>query len=64
MVLINYYVVFKIEYESNTRIKKYADYAARMKLKFTDYESQSEQYYSEMLDKFKDQARKVVNKKQ
>ena len=35
-----------------------------MKLKFTDYESQSEQYYSEMLDKFKDQARKVVNKKQ
>ena len=56
--------MFKIEYESNVRIKKYADYAARMKLKFTDYESQSEQYYSEMLDKFKDQARKVVNKKQ
>jgi len=28
----------KIEVESNQRIKKYADYAARMKLKFTDYE--------------------------
>ena len=42
------------------RIKKYADYAARMKLKFSDYESQSEKYYSEMLEKFKEQARKMV----
>lgn len=50
--------------ESNQRIKKYADYAARMKLKFGDYETQSEQYYSQMLDKFKSQARKMVDKKQ
>jgi len=54
----------QIEEESNVRIKKYADYAARMKLKFEDYEAQSEEYYKNMLDKFKDQARKAVNKKQ
>lgn len=35
-----------------------------MKLKFADYEAQSEKYYAEMLEKFKEQARKVVNKKQ
>ena len=35
-----------------------------MKEKFTDYEVQSEKYYSEMLDKFKVQARQVVAKKQ
>ena len=35
-----------------------------MKLKFAGYEEQSEKYYSEMLDKFKDQARRVVEKKQ
>ena len=35
-----------------------------MKLKFSDYESQSEKYYSEMLEKFKEQARKMVQKKQ
>ena len=35
-----------------------------MKLKFADYEAQSEQYYSQMLDRFKAQARKVVEKKQ
>ena len=46
------------------RIKKYADYAARMKLKFADYEAQSEKYYSEMLEKFKEQAKKTITKKQ
>ena len=35
-----------------------------MKDKFTDYEAQSEKYYSEMLEKFKTQARTVVQKKQ
>ena len=35
-----------------------------MKLKFADYEDQSEKYYSEMLEKFKSQARTAVNKKQ
>ena len=53
-----------MEDESNKRIKKYADYAKEMKDKFTDYESQSEKYYSEMLEKFKTQARSVVQKKQ
>ena len=56
--------LYQIEDESNQRIKKYADYAARMKLKFADYEAQSEQYYKDMLDRFKDQARKTVQKKQ
>jgi len=54
----------KVEDESNKRIKKYADYAREMKDKFTDYEAQSEKYYSEMLEKFKTQARTVVTKKQ
>ena len=35
-----------------------------MKLKFADYESQSETYYSDMLEKFKAQARSAVAKKQ
>ena len=54
----------QIENESNVRIKKYADYAARMKIKFADYETQSEKYYSDMLERFKEQARKTVTKKQ
>ena len=35
-----------------------------MKLKFADYEQQSETYYSDMLEKFKAQARSAVAKKQ
>lgn len=35
-----------------------------MKVKFDEYEAQSERYYSDMLDKFKLQAREVVQKKQ
>ena len=35
-----------------------------MKTKFADYEEQSEKYYADMLDRFKEQARKVVTKKQ
>ena len=35
-----------------------------MKLKFADYENQSEQYYSELLERFKERARKVVAQKQ
>ena len=35
-----------------------------MKLKFADYESQSEQYYSDLLERFKERARKVVAQKQ
>lgn len=35
-----------------------------MKDKFVDYEWQSEKYYSEMLEKFKGQARAAVAKKQ
>jgi len=34
-----------------------------MKLKFADYEVQSEEYYRSMLDRFKTQARNTVNKK-
>ena len=61
-MLIFLYV--QVEDESNKRIKKYADYAREMKDKFADYESQSEKYYSDMLEKFKGQARTVVQKKQ
>ena len=35
-----------------------------MKTKFADYEEQSEKYYAEMLELFKNQARTAVNKKQ
>ena len=35
-----------------------------MKKKFSDYEEESEKYYADMLEKFKGQARKAVNKKQ
>ncbi len=35
-----------------------------MKIKFTDYETQSEDYYRNMLDRFKTQARNAINKKQ
>lgn len=35
-----------------------------MKAKFDDYEKQSETYYSDMLQKFKLQAKEVVHKKQ
>ena len=35
-----------------------------MKLKFADYEKQSEIYYSDMLARFKSQARSAVAKKQ
>lgn len=50
--------------ESNKRINKYRDYAQNMKVKFDEYELQSERYYSDMLDKFKIQARQIVQKKQ
>ena len=53
-----------MEDESNKRIRRYADYAKQMKDKFADYEAQSEKYYSEMLEKFKVQAKQVVTKKQ
>jgi hypothetical protein len=45
------------------RINKYRDYAQNMKFKFDEYEKQSERYYSEMLEAFKDQARKAVQAK-
>ena len=35
-----------------------------MKLKFSDYEAQSEEYYKNMLDRFKDHARKAITTKQ
>lgn len=35
-----------------------------MKLKFADYEAQSEEYYKNMLDRFKDHARKAISTKQ
>ena len=35
-----------------------------MKLKIGEYEAQSENYYADMLKKFKDHARKMVTKKQ
>jgi len=54
----------KVEAEANKRIETYKEYAKEMKQKFGDYEDQSEKYYSEMLEKFKVQARNAVNKKQ
>ena len=53
-----------MEEEANKRIRRDADYAKQMKDKFADYEAQSEKYYSEMLEKFKVQAKQVVTKKQ
>ena len=53
-----------MEEESNKKLQKYVDYANDMKIKFKDYEEQSEKYYEDMLDKFKGQARTAVNKKQ
>lgn len=35
-----------------------------MKLKFSDYEAQSEEYYKNMLDRFKDHARRAITTKQ
>ena len=54
----------QVENESNKRINKYRDYATAMKVKFDEYEQQSEVYYAEMLDRFKQQARDAVMKKQ
>lgn len=55
--------MFQIELESNKRIARYRDYAQGMKNKFQEYEIQSERYYADMLEKFKAQAREVVQKK-
>ena len=52
-----------VERESLKRINKFRDYAQAMKLKFDDYEQQSEEYYQEMLEKFKAQAREALNKR-
>lgn len=50
----------RIEHESNKRINRYRDYATGLKAQFGSYEAESEKYYSELLDKFKKQAREVV----
>jgi hypothetical protein len=52
-----------VEKESNKRIEKYRKYASEMKLKFTEYELQSEKYYSEMLNNFKKHAKEQMQKK-
>jgi hypothetical protein len=54
----------QIERVSNERISKYQKYAQEMKLKFTEYEKQSETYYAEMLGNFKRHAKDQVTKKQ
>ena len=54
----------KVEKESNKRIEKYRKYASEMKMKFTEYELQSEKYYSEMLNNFKKHAKDQMLKKQ
>ena len=56
--------MLQVEDESNRRIKRYADYAVEMKEKFVDYETQSEKYYSEMLEKLKTKAKTEIAKKQ
>ena len=35
-----------------------------MKIKFADYEAQSEEYYKNMLDRFKEHARRALTVKQ
>lgn len=54
----------QIEKQSNERIAKYQKYAQDMKLKFADYEIQSEKYYQEMLTNFKKHAKEQMLKKQ
>ena len=53
-------LVWQVEKESEKRINKYRDYADQMKVKFDEYEAQSERYYSDMLDQFKLKARDAV----
>ena len=43
----------KIEHESNKRINGYRDYAKNLKTQFEEYETESERYYSDLLDRFK-----------
>lgn len=50
--------------EANRRVKRYQEYAKDMKVKFEQYEKESEKYYSDMLDKFKAQAKEVCLKKE
>ena len=47
------YFMKQVDKESTKRINKYRDYATAMKVKFDEYEQQSEVYYAEMLDRFK-----------
>lgn len=42
-----------MEVEANKRINRYKQYASNMKVQFEEYEKQSEKYYSEMLERFK-----------
>lgn len=43
----------KIETDANERVERYKNYAATLKLKFEEYEKESEQYYADLLEKFK-----------
>ena len=50
--------------EANKRVARYKEYAKDLKAKFELYEVESENYYSDMLDKFKEQAKSVCDKKE
>ena len=50
--------------EANKRVQRYKDYAKEMKNKFEQYEVESEKYYSDLLDKFKEQAKQICEKKE
>ena len=43
---------------------KYREYAHDMKAKFEAYEQESEKYYSDMLEKFKQQTKDVIARKE
>lgn len=44
-------------------MERYKNYAATLKVKFEDYEKESEKYYADLLEKFKAQARAVCLQK-
>jgi hypothetical protein len=53
-----------VEAESNRRIDRYKIYAQGMKHKFGEFERQSEDYYSSLLEKFKIRASNEIARKE
>lgn len=53
-----------MEIETQKRIKKYTTYAGKLKNQFKEYEGQSEKYYTDILDRFKKNAKNEINWRQ